>query len=170
MQRACSRTRCRTSPPSSCRSGLPAFGMSPAAIWYRHRRKSTYCPSCSPFTAAHSWTSSAHAGSWSSARSQCGCRAAFSADILGSHHLRVADAERFRLDHRLSRCTDRLCADTSGFAQIRRTLCFLHAHGRLMGPPLAGIVFDNVGLWGSFIFLSSWAIAMAIAAWLMPQP
>jgi MFS family permease len=65
----------------------------------------------------------------------------------------------------------------TAFAQILKgshrfagRFAFCMRMGGLMGPPIAGVVFDTMGLWGSFVFLSSWAIAMAIAAWLMPQP
>lgn len=64
----------------------------------------------------------------------------------------------------------------TAFAQILKgshryagRFAFCMRMGGLLGPPLAGIVFDTMGLWGAFSFLSSWAVMMAIAAVLMPQ-
>lgn len=65
----------------------------------------------------------------------------------------------------------------TAFAQVLRgshrlagRFAFCMRIGGLTGPPLAGLVFDSAGLWGAFMFLSAWAFAMAVAAWLMPQP
>ncbi len=65
----------------------------------------------------------------------------------------------------------------TAFAQILRgshkfagRFAFCMRMGGLIGPPLVGVVFDTQGLWGAFIFLSIWSVAMAVAAWLMPQP
>ena len=65
----------------------------------------------------------------------------------------------------------------TAFAQILKgshklagRFAFCMRMGGLVGPPLAGVVFDTQGIWGAFIFLSIWAVFMAIAAFLMPQP
>ncbi len=65
----------------------------------------------------------------------------------------------------------------TAFAQILKgshklagRFAFCMRMGGLLGPPLAGAVFDNLGVWNAFVFLSLWAVAMAIAAFLMPQP
>lgn len=65
----------------------------------------------------------------------------------------------------------------TAFAQILKgshklagRFAFCMRMGGLVGPPLAGAVFDTQGVWGAFMFLSVWAVFMAIAAYLMPQP
>ncbi len=65
----------------------------------------------------------------------------------------------------------------TAFAQVLKgshkfagRFAFCMRMGGLLGPPIAGLVFDHLGIWGAFVFLSAWAIGMAIAAFLMPQP
>ena len=40
--------------------------------------------------------------------------------------------------------------------------------GSFLGPPMAGLAWDMVGLWGAFVVLSLWAAGVAVAACCIP--
>ena len=41
--------------------------------------------------------------------------------------------------------------------------------GSFIGPPLAGVAYDTIGVWGAFTVLSLWAGGTSVAAWFIPR-
>ena len=41
--------------------------------------------------------------------------------------------------------------------------------GSFIGPPIAGLAWDTIGVWGAFAILSLWAAGTSLAAWFIPR-